>query len=78
MKRYRWLILVVFMLAAMVSQLLWLTFAPISSEIRKIFSVSAFDVSLLSMVWPLTFVLLAIPAGIFIDRHGFKKVFLLP
>ncbi|MCD6573773.1 MAG: MFS transporter [Thermoplasmata archaeon] len=73
MKRYRWLILVVFMLAAMVSQLLWLTFAPISSEIRKIFSVSAFDVSLLSMVWPLTFVLLAIPAGIFIDRHGFKK-----
>lgn len=66
------MVLAVFMLVAMLSQLLWLTFAPISSEMSKLFGVSAFDISLLSLVWPLIFVISAIPAGIFIDKRGFK------
>lgn len=70
---YRWVVLSVFMLVALLSQLLWLTFAPISSEASKIFEVSAFNISLLSLVWPLVFVIIAIPAGVFIDKKGFKK-----
>jgi len=69
---YRWVVLFVFIIIAMLSQLLWLTFAPISSEMSKLFGVSAFDISLLSLVWPLIFVISAIPAGIFIDKKGFK------
>jgi len=69
---YRWVVLAMFMVVALLSQLLWLTFAPISSEAAKLFDVSAFDISLLSLVWPLVFVITAIPVGVFIDRRGFK------
>ena len=69
---YRWIVLSVFILVALISQLLWLTFAPISSEMEKLYGVTAFDISLLSLVWPLIFVITAIPVGIFIDKKGFK------
>jgi len=68
---YRWVVLLVFMFVALISQLLWLTFAPISSEIAELFHVTTNDVSLLSLVWPVIFVILAIPAGIYIDKKGF-------
>ena len=69
---YRWIVLTLFIFVALISQLLWLTFAPISSEMEKIFNVTAFDISILSLVWPLIFVITAIPVGIFIDKKGFK------
>jgi predicted MFS family arabinose efflux permease len=68
---YRWVVLLVFMFVALISQLLWLTFAPISSEIAQLFNVTTNDVSLLSLVWPVIFVILAIPVGIYIDKKGF-------
>ncbi|HEC89009.1 MAG TPA: MFS transporter [Thermoplasmatales archaeon] len=37
-----------------------------------IFNVNAFDISLLSLVWPLIFVITSIPIGFFIDKNGFK------
>jgi len=69
---FRWVVLSCFMFVALLSQLSWLTFAPITSEVVKLFNVSPFEVSLLSLVWPLVFVILAIPVGIFIDKKGFK------
>ncbi|MDD3493297.1 MAG: MFS transporter, partial [Candidatus Thermoplasmatota archaeon] len=60
---YRWVVLTLFVIVALTSQLLWLTFAPISSEMTDLYGVSAFDISLLSLVWPLVFVFLAIPVG---------------
>ncbi len=68
---YRWIVLSTFIFIALLSQLLWLTFAPISSEVAQLYNVTAFDVSLLSLVWPVIFVILAIPVGIFIDKKGF-------
>jgi predicted MFS family arabinose efflux permease len=70
--KYRWIVLIVFIIVALISQLLWLTFAPISTEMEKLYGVTAFDISLLSLVWPLVFVITAIPVGIFIDKKGFK------
>lgn len=68
---YRWIVLLTFIFIALLSQLLWLTFAPISDKVADLFHVTPFDVSLLSLVWPVTFVILAIPVGIFIDKKGF-------
>lgn len=70
---YRWVILALFILIALISQLLWLSFAPISSEMVNLYDITAFDVSLLSLVWPLIFVVFAIPVGIYIDKNGFQK-----
>lgn len=69
---YRWVVLAIFMVVAIISQLLWLNFAPIATQMEDIFNVSAFQVSLLSMVWPLVFIIISIPVGVFIDRKGFK------
>ncbi len=69
---YRWVVLTTFMIVAIISQLLWLNFAPITTEMEKIFTITAFQVSLLSLVWPLTFIIISIPVGVFIDKKGFK------
>ncbi len=70
---YRWVVLFSYMLVAVVSQILWLNFAPITKPIMtNIFMVTESDVGLLSMVWPLLFIPVSIPAGILIDRKGFK------
>jgi predicted MFS family arabinose efflux permease len=68
---YRWVVLLVFMFIALISQLLWLTFAPITSEMASLLHVTENDISLLSLVWPVIFVIFAIPAGIYIDKKGF-------
>ncbi|VVB60186.1 Major Facilitator Superfamily protein [uncultured archaeon] len=70
---YRWIVLLLFMIVALLSQVLWLTFAPISSEIAELFHVTTFDISFLSLVWPIVFVITAIPVGIYIDKKGFKR-----
>jgi sugar phosphate permease len=70
---YRWIVLFTYMLVAVVSQILWLNFAPITKPIMTtIFNVTESDVGFLSMVWPLLFIPVSIPAGILIDRKGFK------
>ena len=60
---YRWIVLLLFMIIALLSQVLWLTFAPISSEIAQLFHVTTFDISLLSLVWPIIFVITRNPRG---------------
>jgi len=70
---YRWVVLLSYMIVALVSQILWLNFAPITKPIMtSIFGVTESDVGLLSMVWPLLFIPISIPAGILIDKKGFK------
>lgn len=53
---------------AATSQLLWLTFAPITTESAAHFGVSEDSVGLLAEIFPLLYVLLAIPAGLLLDR----------
>jgi predicted MFS family arabinose efflux permease len=53
---------------ASASQMLWLTFAPITTASAHHFHVSEGAVGWLSEVFPLVYVLLAIPAGMALDR----------
>jgi predicted MFS family arabinose efflux permease len=46
----------------------WLRFAPITSDIAAHYGVSPSAVGNLSLVFPLLFVLLALPAGVLLDR----------
>lgn len=70
---YRWVVLFTYVIVAVISQILWLNFAPITTPIMTtIFKVTESEVGLLSMVWPLLFIPISIPAGILIDRKGFK------
>ena len=70
--RYRWVILATYMYVAALTQLFWLNFSAIDTYIEENLHVSAFATGLLALVFPLTYVLLSLPAGMVIDKKGFK------
>lgn len=74
---YRWVVLVCYMLAGIVSQLLWITYSPILAQASNAYGVSQSDIGLLSAVYPLVYVVVSIPAGYLIDSAGFRKAVLL-
>jgi len=70
--RYRWVILAVYMYVAALTQLYWLNFAAIETFIEERLSIPASSVMWFTLVFPLVQVLLTLPAGLIIDRKGFK------
>ena len=69
---YRWLVLLVFMFIAGVTQLLWITFAPITGMAAQFFKTSDLSVGLLSMCFMVVYILVVLPAAWVIDTYGFR------
>jgi MFS family permease len=69
---YRWVILSVFMLVLGINQLLWITFAPITSIATDFFKVSDFKIGLLSMIFMIVYIVFSIPASWIIDTYGIR------
>jgi predicted MFS family arabinose efflux permease len=63
-----WGIVAAYGTVAAVTQTLWLTYAPITTETAHRYGVSVSAVGWLSEIFPLLYVLLAIPAGALLDR----------
>ena len=70
--KYRWVVLAVYMYISALTQLYWLNFAAIDTFIEERFSITASSVMWFTLVFPLVQVVLSIPAGMVIDRKGFK------
>jgi MFS family permease len=70
--KYRWVVLVIYMYIAALTQLYWLNFAAIETFVEERFSITASTVMWFTLVFPLVYVLLSMPAGMIIDRKGFK------
>ncbi|RPJ00955.1 MAG: MFS transporter [Candidatus Aminicenantes bacterium] len=70
--RARWLMLAVFGIMASLTQVLWLSFATISGPAAAFYGKSDFMIGLLSMVFMIVYIILAIPAAWAIDTWGFK------
>jgi predicted MFS family arabinose efflux permease len=64
-----WAIVVSYACVVACTQMLWLTFAPIDTNAARDFGVSASAVGWLAQVFPLLYVVLALPAGIALDRR---------
>jgi len=64
----RWSTVAAYAAVAAATQLLWLTYAPITTATAEHFGVSEGAVGWLANVFPLFYVVLAIPAGIVLDR----------
>jgi predicted MFS family arabinose efflux permease len=71
----RWRTVAAYAAVAGANQLLWLTYAPITTDVAEHFGVSEGAVGWLSQVFPLLYVILAIPAGLALDR-AFKPALL--
>jgi predicted MFS family arabinose efflux permease len=67
----RWVILAGFALLTACTQWLWLAFAPITTQVHQLMAVSEGAVGDLAGVFPLVYVILALPAGHWLDvRFG--------
>jgi len=70
--RARWLVLAVYVIMASITQVLWLSFAPITGPAAAFFGRSDLMIGLLSMVFMIVYIVAAIPAAWAIDTWGFK------
>jgi cyanate permease len=69
---YRWIVLLAFVFIAAMTQVLWITFAPITSLAVAQYHVSELMIGLLSMSFMIVYILLVLPAAWAIDTWGFK------
>jgi len=67
--RSRWSMIAVFALLGAVTQVLWVTYAPVTDAASRYYDVGDGAIGWLANVFPLLYVLLAIPAGIVLDRN---------
>ncbi len=67
-RRNDWFAIAAFAMVAIGNQMLWLTFAPVTTDTAAYYGVSEGSIGLLSEIFPLLYVLLAVPAGLLLDR----------
>jgi predicted MFS family arabinose efflux permease len=67
-RRDRWPVIAAYAALASANQLLWLTFTPITTPAARHYGVSENDIGWLSEIFPLLYVLLAVPAASLLDR----------
>jgi predicted MFS family arabinose efflux permease len=64
----RYCVLWIYAVLQTLTQFEWLRFAPLTSEVASRYGVSQGQIGMLSLVFPLVFVILAVPCGALIDR----------
>ena len=69
---YRWVVLSVFMLIVGITQLLWITFAPITSIAARFYNTSDLIIGALSMSFMIVYIIMVVPAALLIDKRGFR------
>ena len=69
---YRWVVLLTFMFVAAATQLLWITFAPITGTAAQFYGISELEIGLLSMSFMIVYIVMAIPSAWVIDTYGFR------
>ena len=70
--RFRWTILSIYMFLIAVNQMLWITFAPITTDATKYYGVSDLWIGILSMCFMIVYVAVSIPASWIIDKYGIR------
>jgi MFS family permease len=69
---YRWVVLAVFMFVNLTIQMLWISYAPITSNAAHFYGVGDLEIGLLAMSFMIAFIPLSIPASWVIDTYGFR------
>ncbi len=69
---YRWIVLFAFMLVMGIQQLLWITFASITSSAVAFYHVSDMGIGMLSLIFMVVYIIVSFPASWVIDTFGFR------
>lgn len=71
-EKYRWVILLVFMFASFMIQIIWITYAPIMNQVAPQYKVSADTILLAAASFMLIYIPVNFPATWLIDKYGLK------
>lgn len=69
---YRWVVLLAFMAIAALNQLLWITFASVTSQSMDFYHVSDLSIGLLSLSFMIVYIFVSFPASWVIDTYGVR------
>ena len=69
---HRWFALAIFISHEITSNMMWITFSPISTIATCYYGVSLFWINSLSWIFMLTYVVLLYPATWVLERHGLR------
>ena len=69
---YRWVVLLVFMGIIALNQLLWITFAAITTDAMGFYNVSDLSIGLLSLIFMVVYIFVSFPASWVIDTYGIR------
>lgn len=69
---YRWIVLLAFIFIASMTQVLWITFAPVTSAAAAFYHTSDLMIGLLSMSFMIVYIVMFLPAAWAIDTWGFR------
>ncbi len=69
---YRWVVLLTFMAVIAVNQLLWITFAAVTTQAMQFYNVSDLGIGLLSLSFMIVYIFVSFPASWVIDTYGIR------
>ncbi len=69
---YRWAVQLAFMAIIVINQLLWITFAAITSDATHFYHVSDLSIGLLSLSFMVVYIVVSFPASWVIDTYGIR------
>ncbi|MDO9129709.1 MAG: MFS transporter [Anaerolineales bacterium] len=69
---YRWVVLLAFMAIIALNQLLWITFAAITTDAMQFYGVSDLSIGLLSLIFMVVYIFVSFPASWVIDTYGIR------
>ncbi len=69
---YRWVVLLAFMAIIAINQLLWITFAAITTDAMQFYRVSELSIGLLSLIFMVVYIFASFPASWVIDTYGIR------
>lgn len=69
---YRWVVLLAFMAIIAVNQLLWITFAAVTTDAMQFYGVSDLSIGLLSLSFMVVYIFISFPASWTIDTYGLR------
>ncbi|MFX1302360.1 MAG: MFS transporter [Promethearchaeota archaeon] len=70
--RYRWTVLLLFMVENITLQMLWISFAPVRSLAVTFYGVDALSIDLLAMSFMIVYIPITFLSAWVIDKYGFK------
>ncbi len=69
---YRWIILIIFMLVNIFSQILWISYATVTLEATTYYNVSEFEILFLSTIFMIVYIPVTFITSWFINKYGFR------